>query len=74
MHTYQGNNTTITYSLKRYYGIEGEMIVNGKIVCRDCSAGVFRTHSEAEEFIRMIAKEGVEPCHLDDVVSDYLNK
>lgn len=78
MYKYQDipGSTVITYRLTRelYYGIEAEMKVAGETVCRNSVKNIFRFRKKAEDFIRLLAKSGIEPCHLEDVISDRLEK
>lgn len=76
-------NTIITYSLIRArsqyrestwtYGIDAEMTENGSVTCRSSIDDVFCIREDAEDFIELLAENGVEPCHLSEVIYDRLS-
>ncbi len=55
------------------YGIEAEMYVDGKPTGRASVDDAFCTRPEAESFIMLLAENGVEPCHLEEVIVDKLS-
>ena len=56
------------------YGIDVEMYANDGLADRASVYDAFCTRSEAESFIVLLAENGVEPCHLKEVVIDRLSK
>ncbi len=79
---YSSSNSLISYKLiysnssrpiknGRPYGVSSEMLVGGKT--RGCKvANVFRRREDAETFIAMLAENGVEPCHIKDILADFV--
>lgn len=54
------------------YGIGAEMTANDTDIRRNTVDNVFCVRKDAEAFINLIAENGIEPCHLEDVIFDYL--
>ena len=72
--------TIITYRLIRRnipqgesYGVEAEMRENDRVTCRSSVDDVFCFREEAEGFISLLAENGVEPCHLAEIIYDRLS-
>ena len=55
------------------YGISAEMTENGSVTCSSSVSDVFCLRKEAESFIALLAENGVEPCHLSDIIYDWLS-
>ena len=55
------------------YGIEAEMTENGTVTCKGCVNDVFLFRDEAENFMDLLAENGVEPCHLAEIIYDLLS-
>ena len=55
------------------YGVEAEMIEKDSVTCRSSVEDVFCLREEAEGFISLLAENGVEPCHLAEVIYDRLS-
>ena len=80
--SYTSKNSLITYRLicsrsdkpgkeNWPYGIYAEMTLDGKV--HSCAVeNVFRCKDDAEVFIARLAENEVEPCHLRDVLCDFL--
>ncbi len=64
----------ITYRLYISQSEDGEIYSLSVEMSGECSHAedVCRNRSRAEEFLYLLAKEEVEPCHLLDVVYDML--
>ena len=56
------------------YGISAEMAENGRVTCRSYIKDVFCLREEAESFATLLAENGVEPCHLSEIIYDWLSR
>ena len=56
------------------YGIEARMYTGSTVIDSAVVEDAFCTCFEAKSFIMLLAENGVEPCHLKDVVIDSLSR
>ena len=54
------------------YGVKADMYINGEPADHSCVYDAFCTRSKATSFIMLLAENGVEPCHLEEVIIDEL--
>ncbi len=53
------------------FGVRAEMTVHGRYLESSMIKEAFSQKDRALSFLKLLAKNGIEPCHLEDVASDY---
>lgn len=54
------------------YGLKGRRVADGKIVEENQIGGIFTSLEKAESFAELLVKNGIYPCHMEDIAEDML--
>ncbi len=56
------------------YGIKAEMYEDGRLECESRVSDIFCSREEAEEFAALLRECGLDPCNLQEVAEDWLQR